>query len=347
MSTRYEEGEGMGAGSLPYLPVRFVADESNCSFLWRVAGIQGVGVDFLLSELGDGAGQGALPPHLAEVFLSASAADRLAAMLSLPARRLRWALPHLREVHLLPGEQARWQWPWRPLDRYLVPACGLCAAARSGGWGEVWQVSRERWRICERHGRFTHIYQRKPGGVDLSRLPESVRAHHVRGRLERRFGPTGVVLSADAFAIVGWWWRSMPGVRQWVGRAELAGLGVQNAETAWLVVYPEAVRVARALLRYERQRAVQADGPWVGAESRLLGDLSEVARSLALPSRVWRVPVAEWLDRHRRCILASGRDGAGRRVSLPVTALVHQGDEEPTSSSTCLPWEWTDLSERV
>nr|BFD96362.1 hypothetical protein KitaXyl93_77220 [Kitasatospora sp. Xyl93] len=337
----------MWTGSLPHLPVRFVADESNCSFLWRVAGIQGVGVDFLLSELGDGAVQEPLRPHLAEVFLSSVAADRLARMLSMPAARLRRALPHLREVHLLPGEQARWEWPWSPLDRYLVPACGLCAAVRSGGWGEVWQVSPERWRICERHGRFTHVYQRAPGGVDLSRLPESIRAHRVRGRFERRFGPTGAVLSADGFAVVGWWWRSEPLVERWAERARRAGLGPGDAETAWLVVYPEAVQAGRALLRYERQRAVQPGGPWAVAESRLMGELSGLARSLGLPAHVWRVPVAEWLDRHRRCALAAGVEEVGRGVGLPVTALVHQGDEEPTSSSTCLPWEWTDLSERV
>ncbi|MER6401392.1 hypothetical protein ABT263_35925 [Kitasatospora sp. NPDC001603] len=320
-----------------------MADESNCSFLWRVAGVQGVGVEFLLNELGDGVMQQALRPHLAEVFLSRPAADRLARMLAMPAARLRWALPHLREVHLLPGEQARWEWPWRPLERYLVPACGLYAAARGGGWGEVWQVWPERWRVCERHGRFSYVYERGPGGVDLAGVPESVRAHRVRGCLERRFGPPGAALVADAFAVAGWWWRRSPEVQQWVERAERAGLAGRDTETAWLVVYPEAVQVAQALLRYERQRAALPGGPWAAAESRLVGELAELAGSLMLPAQEWRVPVAEWLDRHHRCAGAQAVTvGAGRRDRQPVTALVHRGDGEATSS--CLPWEWSDPS---
>ena len=151
-------GDAVWGGSLSRQPVRFVAHESNCSFLWRVAGVQGVEVDFLLAELGDGQpGQQALRPHLAEVLLSGAAAGRLAQMLGVPSARLRWALPHLRAPHLLPGERARWEWPWEPLAHCLVPACGLCSAVRGGGWGEVWLVWPERWRICERHGRWVRI----------------------------------------------------------------------------------------------------------------------------------------------------------------------------------------------
>ncbi len=339
----------MWSGSLPQLPVRFVADESNCSFLWRVAGAQGVEVGFLLDELGDGPpGQRALRPHLAEVFLSHSAANRLAQMLALPPERLRRALPHLREPHLLPGEQARWEWPWRPLVHYLVPGCGLCAASRGGGWGEVWQVWPDRWRICERHGRFTHVRQGGPGGVDLTGLPESVRAHLGRGRLERRFGPAGAVLVSDAFAVAGWWWRRTPLTRRWAERAGRAGLHPGNVETAWLLVYPEALEVARALLRYEQQRAARPCGPWAGAEADLVAELTRLASELDLPPGGWQTPVAEWLARHHRCAppVAGGGSSARRRARPPpVTALIHRADEGQVSlESCCLPWDWSDPS---
>ncbi|AYC35870.1 hypothetical protein DWG14_00077 [Streptomyces griseorubiginosus] len=339
-------GDAVWGGSLSRQPVRFVAHESNCSFLWRVAGVQGVEVGFLLAELGDGPpGQQALRPHLAEVLLSGAAADRLAQMLGVSSARLRWALPHLRAPHLLPGERARWEWPWEPLAHCLVPACRLCAAVRGGGWGEVWLVWPERWRICERHGRFTHVRQGGPGGVDLARLPESVGAHRRRGRLERRFGPTAAVLVADAFALAGWWWRRAPHTRRWAERAARAGLQPEDVETAWLLVYPEVLQVARALLRYELQRGALPGGPWAAAEAALVAELSQLASELGLPPGRWQVPVAEWLGRHHKCAPAAGdREGSGRRRERrPVTALIHQGDENPASlDRCCLPWDWSD-----
>ncbi|MEV8628579.1 hypothetical protein [Streptomyces sp. NPDC051079] len=303
-------------------------------------------VDFLLADLGDGPpGQQALRPHLAEVFLSRPAVDRLARMLAVPPARLQWALPHLRDCHLLSGEQARWEWPWQPLAHYLVPGCGLCAAARGGGWGEVWQVWPERWKICERHSRFTHARQDGPGGVALDRLPETVRAHRRRSRLERRVGPTGAVLVADAFAVTGWWWRRTPTTRRWADRAAQARVQPEDIETAWLLVYPEVLLVARALLRYEQRRAAQPGGPWIAAEADLVAELSRLAGELALPSGRWQVPVAEWLARHHRCAPpAVGREvGGRRRARRPVTALVHREDESQMSlESCCLPWDWSD-----
>lgn len=124
--------------SLARVSVRLAGHESNCSLLWRVAAAQGVDIAFLLDELGDGEpGQQAVQPHLAEVFLSSPAAERLAAMLNVELSRLQWALPHLRETHLLPGQQARWEWPWYPMEHYLVPACSRCVALRGGGWGPI------------------------------------------------------------------------------------------------------------------------------------------------------------------------------------------------------------------
>ncbi|WP_055566879.1 hypothetical protein [Streptomyces atriruber] len=328
--------------SLARVSVRLAGHESNCSLLWRVAAAQGVDVAFLLEELGEGEpGQQAVPPHLAEVLLSVPAAERLAAMLNMELSRLQWALPHLRAPHLLAGRRARWEWPWYPMEHCLVPACSRCVALRSGGWGPIWLVWPETWKICDRHGQFTHV--RQPGsGVDLAPLTQVVAAHRRRRRFEGRHGPVGAYLAADAFAITGWWWRTAV-VERWAGRARRAGRPEGDLESAWLWVYPEAVAVARALLDYERQRAPRPGGPWAAAEAQLLGRVAQLAASLDLPQGMWQVPVAEWLHRHHRCVPpAAPSDGPGR----PVTALVHAGAEQQGSlgERCCLPWDWNDPS---
>lgn len=348
-----------GGWRLAHRPVGFVSHESNCSFLWRVAAAQGVEVDFLLAELGEGPpGQQALRPHIAEVFFSSAAAGRLAAMCGMERQRLQWPLPHLREPHLLPGDQARWQWPWAPREHYLLPACGLCVAARGGGCG--WLVWPDRWKVCRRHRRFTHLRHTpaaesaRPAGVDLTPLPEVLRAHHQRGRLEQGFGPAGAAVVADGFAIAGWWWRQDIFARVWIDRAQRARLAPQDAETAALLVYPEAMQVARALLRYEQQRAAQPTGPWPAAEARLLSQTRALAAVLGLSPGAGQVPVTEWLLHHQRCRPPAEVDaGAGgrRRVRQPVTAVIHLGDDDGAAGSLegrcCLPWDFSDPSSLV
>ncbi|WP_414166394.1 hypothetical protein ACMATS_00340 [Streptoverticillium reticulum] len=253
-------------------------------------------IAFLLAELGEGeSGQQAVQPHLAEVFLSAPAAERLAAMLNVELPRLQWALPHLRETRLLPGQQARWEWPWYPMEHYLVPACSRCVALRGGGWGPIWLVWPESWKICDRHGQFTHVRQ-SGSGVELAPLAQVVRAHRQCRRFERRHGPVGAYLTADAFAITGWWWRTTV-VECWAWRAQRAGRPESDLESAWLWMYPEAVAVARALLDYERQareapqRAVDSGrGAAAGAPgaagrcARTAGDVADPGGTVAAPA---------------------------------------------------------------
>ncbi|MEU6971964.1 hypothetical protein AB0A71_30370 [Kitasatospora aureofaciens] len=82
-------GDVTWGASLAHVPMRFVAQESNCSLLWRLAAAQGVSVDFLLDDLGQGPqGQRALEPRLAEVHLSGPALERLGAMMRVPTVRL-------------------------------------------------------------------------------------------------------------------------------------------------------------------------------------------------------------------------------------------------------------------
>ncbi len=331
----------MGWGrSLARVSVRLAGQESNCSLLWRVAASQGVDIEFLLEELGEGEpGQQAVEPHLAEVFLSAAAAERLAAMLNVGLERLQWALPHLRHAHLLHGQQARWEWPWAPMDHYLVPACSRCVALRSGGWGPIWLLWPQHWRICGRHSQFTHVRQ-AGSGVDISQLVEVMGAHRRRMRFENRHGPAGTYLVADAFAITGWWWRTAV-VEPWARRARQAGRAEGDVNAAWLWMYPEAMAVAQVLLDYERQRALQPAGPWPAAEEQLCRRLEEWAARLGIAQQLGQVPVAEWLHLHRRCVVAPDpADGRAR----PVTALVHVDAELRGcwDEQRCLPWDWSD-----
>ncbi|WNO76939.1 TniQ family protein [Streptomyces sp. AM8-1-1] len=340
----------MHGGRLAARRVLLVAGESNASFLARVAALQGVSVDFLLGELGSGPpGQQALAPHLAEVFLSRAAVDRLAMMVGMSWPRLRRALPHLLEPHLQPGEQARWEWPWQPLPHYLVPACHLCAARRGAPEAVVWLVWPDGWTICRRHDRFTHVRQAGGDAVDVRRLPETVRAHRLRLRLERRWGSAGAFVSADAFAIVGWWWRHCLFGPLWQERARRAGLHPGDAETAWLLLYPEAVQVARLLLRHEQRRAVMPAAQWGRAESELVADCRELATAAGAPAGRWQVPVAEWLALHRRCVPPACMEGftPGRSGPAPcVGAVVHQHSDERSAleDRCCLPWQWNDPS---
>ncbi|MDI3390659.1 hypothetical protein QIS99_31355 [Streptomyces sp. B-S-A8] len=325
--------------NLAHVSVRLCGHESNCSLLWRVAAAQGVDISFLLAELGEGdPGQQAVQPHLAEVFLSGPAAERLALMLGVPVPRLRWALPHLREIHLLPGQQARWDWPWYPMEHCLVPACSRCVALRGGGWGPIWLVWPEPWKVCGRHGQFTHVRQ-VGSGVDLAHLGQVVRAHRRRQRFERRHGFVGSYLVADAFAITGWWWRKTV-VVCWEKRARRAGRPGSEAESAWLWMYPEAVAVAGALLDYERHRAACPGGAWAAAEAELLERLAQLAAVLGLPPWMWQVPVAQWLHQHHRCTAPVAQRGG------PVRAAIHLGDGQHGSlgERCCLPWDWSDLS---
>ncbi|MFD4789499.1 TniQ family protein [Streptomyces sp. NPDC058459] len=340
----------MYGGRLAARRVLLLAGESNASYLSRVAAAQGVSVDFLLGELGAGPpGQQALAPHLAEVFLSRAAVDRLAVMVRMDWPQLRRALPHLREPHLLPGQQARWEWPWQPLPHYLVPACPLCAARRGASETAVWLVWPDVWTICRRHDRFSHVRQTGTQAVDVRRLPETVRAHRVRLRLERRWGPAGAFLSADAFAIVGWWWRRCLFGPVWQERARRAHLQLTDPATAWLLLYPEAVQMARLLLRHERRRAVTSASQWGRAEAELAAAGSGLAAAAGVSAGRWQVPVAEWLALHHRCDaparlegLVPGRDGPAPCVS----AVVHHSSNEQGAleDRCCLPWEWSDPS---
>ncbi|WP_147408960.1 TniQ family protein [Kitasatospora xanthocidica] len=344
------------------LRVRFVAFESTASYLWRLAAVNGRGADDLLGDIGDGGhGRKALAPHLAEVYLSRPALERLAVLAGCDPRVLQRALPNLRDPLLLPGEDPRWQWPWAPRAGSLVRACRLCAASRGAG-SSVWLAWPDPWKVCLKHQRWTDGVRDEAGGCfDLASVPEVLRAHRRRLLLERRFGLGGAALVADAFAITGWWWRHAPQAPLWRRREQRAGLGIGALRWAPMLIYPEAVALARVLLGFERGRRSGLECGGKGGEAAGEGDgggraaLVEQTEALAVragvDAAIGRVPVAEWLSRHQQVLHEAGElvlFGTGRRRE-PVRAAVHMNDAPLASidGRSCLPWQWTDLHQRI
>ncbi|WP_407986259.1 TniQ family protein [Kitasatospora sp. CMC57] len=343
------------------LRVRFVAYESTSSYLWRLAGANGRNPDDLLQDVGEGdPGRKALAPSLAEVYLSRPALERLSVLAGCAPHTLQRALPNLREPLLLPGHRPRWHWPWAPQAGSLVRACPLCAASRGAGGG-VWLAWPDPWKVCLRHRRWTDgTRDDARGSFDLTPVPEVLRAHRYRLLLECRFGPGGAALVADAFAIVGWWWRQAPQAPLWRLREQRAGLGSGAVSTAPLLVYPEAAALARVLLGFERERRSVLEGGWDDGRGREAGESRraallyrlEVLASLAgVDAAVGRVPVVEWLSRHHRLVREAASPvllGAGPRRG-PVRCAVHADDAPHTSvdARSCLPWQWTNLHERI
>ncbi|WP_439678128.1 TniQ family protein [Embleya sp. MST-111070] len=330
------------------LAVRFVADESTGSFLSRFARANGRGVGDLLQDVGEGGiGRSPVEPCLAEVYLSRPALERLAVLTGRRAQVLQRALPNLRDPLLLADEGPRWHYPWTPAAGSLVRACPGApppGEPTARGW---WRGTRGGC-VCGIGGGRDAVRAGGPAWFDLAALPEVTAARLGCLRLERRFGPTGAALVADAFAIAGWWWRRAPQAPCWRRRERCLGVGPGAVRTAVLVVTPEAFALARLLLRHERVRGAQG-GQDVAAEAELLCAARAVAGRLPLAPRVAQQPVAEWLARHHR-ILSGTEDHGGVRVGRrePVRCLVHGRDEAQAClrERTCLPWQWSDLHTR-
>ena len=178
----------------------------------------------------------------------------------------------------------------------MVRCCDLCALAR--GVGEAaWLMWPDPWRVCLRHRRFTDDHRgQDPHVVALEGLPEVVRAHADRLRLERRFGAAGAELFADGFQMVARWWERTPDVWSWTQRAWRAGLEARELRTGPLVIYPEAVQLAREMLRYEQrgEHTPAARAVWVQDVQQLMagwgledvdgwGELAQLPRASTVP----------------------------------------------------------------
>ncbi|MEV6594754.1 TniQ family protein [Streptomyces acidicola] len=308
-------------------PWRHLPGESTGSFVNRLAHANSLELGKLLSRVGEGR-QPVNPrlPALAELYVNRAALDHLAVLSGRTPPQLQRALPNLEDRFLLPGDDpACWQWPFKVQEGgHLVRCCDLCAGAR-GVDEAAWLVWPDRWRVCLRHRRFTDDDRGQgPHAVRLDTQPEVMRAHAERLRLEGRFGAAGAELFADAFQVVTRWWERSPDMWSWTQRAWRAGLEAQELRTAPLVIYPEAVHLAREMLRYEQhgERTRGARVGWLEGVRRLMD-------SWGLEGVEGGGELVQWLDHHSRPAPA-GAGYSGRRGR--VLAVGHSRLAEPYGS---------------
>lgn len=330
------------AGALP-IRVRALGGESNGSYLDRLARGNGLSLDRLLRGLGEGTF--ASEPDAAEVYFNPAALQLLSVVCGRPAEHLRRALPSLAPQRMLAqGPDPVWQWPWRRACT-LVPACQLCAA-RHGAQGPAWLASTDGWQVCARHGRWLDDGRRAGRGfVDLGPLPQVLAAHRERIVLQRRLGPLGRALFADAFHIAAYWWTCREITpRVWGVRARTVRIAPTDVRGAALAFYPEAVALARALAQAElahRRGTLTAER---------YQDWQERTQALAIGWGVRRGsaladPLRRWALRHRltpdtTCAARIGRvSGAGRCAGHQHLATDAPGEASGgLAQETCLPW---------
>ncbi|MEU6495783.1 TniQ family protein [Streptomyces sp. NPDC046984] len=312
-------------GHVPHL-----AGESTGSFVNRLAHAHGLEVGALLDRVGTGR-QPVNPrlPGLAELYLSRAALDNLAVLSGRTSHRLQLALTNLQGRFLLPEDDpARWQWPFKAREGHVVRCCDLCAGAR-GVNEAAWLACPDRWRVCLRHRRFTDDHRGQDRHlVGLDQLPEVVRAHAERLRLERRFGAAGAELFADGFQVVACWWERMPDVWSWTQRAWRVGMEARELRTAPLVIYPEAVQLAWEMLRYEQQgaRTRVARAAWVEQVQQLMD-------GWGLEGGEGWGELVQWLDHHARpATCPFTEDDGRRRRRRRALAVGHSRLAEPSGS---------------
>lgn len=319
------------------LRVRHVADESTGSFVNRLAHRNGLELDAFLDRVGHG--RQAVDPRFTEMYVNRAGLQHLAVLTGRQPQELQHALSGLADRHLLPEGDgaARWKWLWEPPEgeAYVVRGCDLCAAQRLVD-EPVWLLWPDRWRVCLRHGRWTDSSRSDdPARVRLDGLPSVARAHRERLRLQRRFSEAGAGLFADAFHIAGHWWTRMPSVARWVLRAARADLAPRDLRAAPLVIYPEAVDLAQAMVRHERARPSGST-----ARSVLLYEVELMAAARGLDERFVMPPVLEWLTRHHRpCIPIRPPTLPGRGFALPPGHTRLAASSGSLDQRSCLPWQ--------
>ncbi|WP_380282490.1 TniQ family protein [Kitasatospora purpeofusca] len=318
------------------LQVRHVADESTGSFVNRLAHRNGLELEEFLDRVGHG--RQAVDPRLTEMYVNRPGLQHLAILTGRQPHELQRALSGLANRYLLPEGDgtARWEWSWEPPagEAYVVRGCDLCAAQRLVD-EPVWLLWPDRWRVCLRHRRWTDSSRSDdPARVRLDGLPTVVRAHRERLRLQWRFPETGAGLFADAFQIAVHWWTRMPLAARWVLRSERAGLAPRDLRAAPLVIYPEAVDLAQAMVRFER--TLPRESP---ARSLFLYEVESMAAAWELDERFVMTPVLEWLTRHHRPPVPQSPTVRDRRFVLPLGHTRVAASSGSLEQRSCLPWQ--------
>lgn len=309
------------------LPVRLrpVGGESTGSFVRRLGRANGL---YLASFL-DRVGQGEAPqdpqqveqyPQYTEMKVNAAGRSYLSVLSGLDVEVLTGALPSLADDLLLPGTGlAVWQWPWLAEGGHLVPWCTSCGHRRQIS-ERVWLMSTDSWQLCSRHLKWTDDSRSSgPQAVSVDRLAECVTAQRDRQRLQVRFKSAGEELFADACQVMYQWWSHAPDTLVWVQRAWTAGLEARSARAVPLVVFPEAVKLAWLMLRFEQAglRTPQDRARWLVRVQHQadLWDVDFAAGKKAL---------LQWLERHSRPAASSAQAATTRRHQLALAERHHR-----------------------
>lgn len=336
--------------------VPLIAGESTGSFARRLAALNGIpDRDFWLM-FGRSVRPGREPsePRYGDGFLNTAALERLSVMCGRSVGELQFALPNTRPHRLLKGAgPPAWDWPWDTPGCFLVRGCELCARVQ-GTTDQVYLAVDASWQVCARHGRWLDN-RREPGAgaIRLAGLPEVVHAERKRRVLERRLGPGGRAMFADAYAITSCWWNVPvfnPAVWQ-ARRRLLRAAGRDELRVAPLLFYPEAVALAYELASRERRRQRRTLSP--GQDSAWLAGLATLMDAWGMPAPALDV-VGAWLERHtllprprsRAAREQAGRErptrGRYRRLPLPAPHKVTSQDAVLAERS-CLPWKLGEL----
>ncbi|WP_282189787.1 TniQ family protein [Streptomyces sp. RPA4-5] len=340
-------------GSLPQ-QVQFVAAESTGSYVQRLASANGLEPIAVLDLIGRG--QRALPePGSAELYLNAAALSRLSMLVGCSAAQLQRALPTLRAPHLLITRNTAPAWRWCPCElsqEYLLRGCRLCAASK-GTHQAVYVWSGTPWQVCVRHGRWLDNVPEEEAAwlPPPDAVARVVKAHQRRLLFERRLGPMGRVLFADAYSACAYWWNqprlTLPVWRE--RQQAFSHVDYSDPFPALLVIYPEVVRLAQMFAQRERLRL------------RCLLDAGAWERQMRKLFRAWgtpfeidevRRPIDVWMGRHRdpefqrplTCWpprTASPRALAGSDRRVPLCAPHTKADaSRPLEDLTCLPFNY-------
>ncbi|MGW4198864.1 hypothetical protein [Streptomyces sp. NPDC005004] len=341
--------------------MRFIGGESTGSYTRRLADANGIPELEFWQMFGTSLRKDGTPgdPRYGEGYLNAAALDRLAVMTGRSVGELRFALPNLSTERLLTAaDEPLWDWPWDTPGSFLVRMCEVCARIKGTAW-DSYLAADATWQVCSAHGRWLDN-RREPtaAAILLSAVPEVAEAHRLRVRLERRLGPGGQAVFADAYAIASCWWNiSALNAPAWhTRRRALGSAGRDELRVAPLVFYPEAAHLAYCLAARERRRqhrtlTEDADRAWLEKVAALL-------KEWGIPVPDGLAMVEEWIVRHPPMRPASAdRTGLEATVTkaerlargpyrrLPLHAPhTGQTDAESTfADRSCLPWRLGDL----
>ncbi|MFG2134777.1 TniQ family protein [Streptomyces sp. NPDC048751] len=299
--------------------VRPMGGESTGSFVRRLGRANGLNLASFLERVGQGEAsqdpeQVEKYPQYTEMKMNAAGRTYLSVLSGLEVGLLQWALPSLADDLLLPGTgPAMWQWPWEAEGGHLVPWCTSCGHRRQVG-ERVWLMSADGWQLCGRHLRWTDDSRSTdPEIVSVAALPACVAAHQDRLRLRSRFKAAGEELFADACQVMYRWWRYAPDTLVWVQRAWAAGLEARSARAVPLVVFPEAVKLAWLMLRFEQAglRTPQDRGRWL-VRVQHQADLWDVDFAAG------KTALLQWLERHSSPAATGGKAAMAGRRWLPL-----------------------------